>query len=669
MRWRAHYFLHPSSSSEENQETFGFRSKKSPPQIPELNEFESKMASLVQNIEFKPDFRPTEFQKNLSDHTKAIGKDDKLFVPADKTTNFYIMEKKEYKGMLKKSIEKEYKKAPAAAEIEINKKAKVIAENLHIENRVEKLAKKNSFVTLKDHKDNFLNNPTCRLINPTKSEIRRVSKEILDKINAAVVHKTSVQQWKNTRDALDWFKKIPDKEEHSFVVFDIVNFYPSISQDLLDKALTFASSFIDISAEDRDIIMHAKQSLLFNENVSWVKKKSPEFDVTMGSYDGAETCELVGSYLLWQLPPSIRNRVGLYRDDGLGAFSETPQQIERIKKEICKVFSSNHLKITIEANKKIVNFLDVTLDLQKKTYEPYSKPNDSPLYVHSDSNHPPSILKNIPVAVNRRLNELSCNNESFRKAAPIYQRALDESGYKHQLEFEPTENEQKRDNKRSRKITWFNPPYSMNVSTNVGRRFLNIVKECFPDGHRLKKIFNKNTLKVSYSCMPNLDSKIKSHNKVLLENDDTKKADTTVKLCNCRDRTKCPLDGKCLTKEVVYRATVVSAQEKATYVGITGDEFKTRYRNHLSSFKNESKRNSTELSKFIWTLKDRKADYTLTWDIIARAKAYSSGSRYCNLCVTEKFFIMCKRFPGSLNKRSELISTCRHVNKHLIRNS
>ena len=118
-----------------------------------------------------------------------------------------------------------------------------------------------------------------------------------------------------------------------------------------------------------------------------------------------------------------------------------------------------------------------------------------------------------------------------------------------------------------------------------------------------------------------------------------------VKLCNCRDRSKCPLDGKCLTKEVVYQATVVSEQEMATYVGITGDEFKIRYRNHLSSFKNVSKRNSTELSKFIWTLKDRKADYTLTWNIIARAKAYSSGSKYCNLCVTEKFFIMCKRFP------------------------
>ena len=239
--------------------------------------------------------------------------------------------------MLKKSIEKEYKKTPAAAESEINKKAKSIAENLLIENRVEKLARKNAFITLKDHKDNFLNNPTCHLINPTKSEIGRVSKKILDKINSAVARGAGVQQWKNTRDTLDWFNEIPSKEEHSFIAFDIVNFYPSISQDLLDRALEFASAFINIPAEDREIILHAKQSLLFDENVAWAKKQSPGFDDTMGSYDGAETCELVGSYLLWQLPQSIRDQVGLYRDDGLGTFHETPQQVERIKKEICKV--------------------------------------------------------------------------------------------------------------------------------------------------------------------------------------------------------------------------------------------------------------------------------------------------------------------------------------------
>ena len=83
----------------------------------------------------------------------------------------------------------------------------------------------------------------------------------------------------------------------------------------------------------------------------------------------------------------------------------------------------------------------------------------------------------------------------------------------------------------------------------------------------------------------------------------------------------------------------------------------------------KSVRNCTELSKFIWTLKDRNIDHTLTWNIIARAKAYSGGSKFCNLCITETFFIMCKQMPGPLNKKSELISTCRHVNKHLIKNA
>ena len=104
--------------------------------------------------------------------------------------------------------------------------------------------------------------------------------------------------------------------------------------------------------------MHTKQSLLFTDGTAWTKKDSDGmFDVTMGSYDGAETCELVGAYLLCQLPNEIgRNQIGLYRDDGLAAFRTTARKIEQIKKSICKVFSSNHLQITIEANKKVVNF-------------------------------------------------------------------------------------------------------------------------------------------------------------------------------------------------------------------------------------------------------------------------------------------------------------------------
>ena len=102
----------------------------------------------------------------------------------------------------------------------------------------------------------------------------------------------------------------------------------------------------------------------------------------------------------------------MYRDDGLGAFQQMPKEIEGIKKDICKVFNNNGLKITIEANKKVVNFLDVTLNLNKGSYEPYAKPNNTPLYVHHESNHPDSILKNIPLAINKRLSEISSNKES-----------------------------------------------------------------------------------------------------------------------------------------------------------------------------------------------------------------------------------------------------------------
>ena len=80
-----------------------------------------------------------------------------------------------------------------------------------------------------------------------------------------------------------------------------------------------------ITTEERQIIMHTKQSLLFKDGTAWMKKDSDGmFDVTMGSYDGAETCELVGAYLLCQLPNKInRNQIGLYRDDGLAAFRTT----------------------------------------------------------------------------------------------------------------------------------------------------------------------------------------------------------------------------------------------------------------------------------------------------------------------------------------------------------
>ncbi|KAJ8037403.1 hypothetical protein HOLleu_18211 [Holothuria leucospilota] len=145
--------------------------------------------------------------------------------------------------------------------------------------------------------------------------------------------------------------------------------------------------------------------MLFNAETPWCKHTESLFDVTMGSFNGAETCELVGLYLLSQLQ-HINMNVGLYRDDGLAVCKATPRQTENIKKEICKIFTNNKLKIEIGTNKKIVNFLDITLDLRTSTYKPYVKPN-IPLYVHKQSNHPPLIIKNIPESINRRLSNIS----------------------------------------------------------------------------------------------------------------------------------------------------------------------------------------------------------------------------------------------------------------------
>ena len=123
--------------------------------------------------------------------------------------------------------------------------------------------------------------------------------------------------------------------------------------------------------------------------------------------------ELVGCYLLSQLMKIPEIDIGLYHDDGLAVINQTPQKIEKIKKEICKIFAQNNLRITIEANKKIVNFLDATLDLTTGRFKPFSKPATTSLYVHSKSNHPPSIIRNIPEAINKRLSEISCDEDAF----------------------------------------------------------------------------------------------------------------------------------------------------------------------------------------------------------------------------------------------------------------
>ena len=129
--------------------------------------------------------------------------------------------------------------------------------------------------------------------------------------------------------------------------------------------------------------------MLFSDGEPWVEKDDEDdFDIPIGCYNGAELCELVGTYLLNQLKVVVaKENMGLYRDDGLGTFKNmSGPEVERKKKELVKISKNNGLSITAD-------FLDITFDLVKESYQPYKKPNDDPLYINIKSNHSPSILQ------------------------------------------------------------------------------------------------------------------------------------------------------------------------------------------------------------------------------------------------------------------------------------
>ena len=113
-------------------------------------------------------------------------------------------------------------------------------------------------------------------------------------------------------------------------------------------------------------------------------------------------------------------------------------------------------------------------------------------------------VKNIPDSINRRLSDISSDEHVFNEAAAPYQEALRKSGYTYSLKFKPSQQTPPNQTSRRRNIIWFNPPFSKNVKTNIGRAFISLIHRCFPTGHKLRKIFNRNTIKLSYSCMPNV---------------------------------------------------------------------------------------------------------------------------------------------------------------------
>ena len=241
------------------------------------------------------------------------------------------------------------------------------------------------------------------------------------------------------------------------------------------------------------------------------------------------------------------------------------------------------------------------------------------------------------------------------------------------LEGEPGNEQENRRQKsrkrnRQRKVIWFNPPFCKSVETKVGQAFFELLQKHFPNSHRYHKIFNKNTIKVSYSCMDNMESIIKQHNMKILQ---TEPLD--IPRCDCRNPENCPLDGLCNSTNVNYLATVEHKDRRGRdtsriYIGVTEPAFKKRFTVHVHTFNNRGTPNDTCLSKYIWKLKDEGIrDYSVKWAILKRASGYSRSSKKCGLCLSEKLLIC--EYPNKeqlLNDRSELVSKCRHLNKHLL---
>ena len=232
----------------------------------------------------------------------------------------------------------------------------------------------------------------------------------------------------------------------------------------------------------------------------------------------------------------------------------------------------------------------------------------------------------------------------------------------HYVENNTNNNDNKQ--KRKQKNIWFNLPFSKSIKTHIGKIFLQLLSKYFPKNHRMYKIYNRNTVKTSYSYMTNIASIILAHTRNILN------PIVQSFRCNCRVKSSSPLNGECLTWKIIYRADVSNDKNsnKKFYFGLADTPFKERYRNHTKDFKHEKYENCTELVKYIWQSKRGNINFSIKYSIVSKVSGNPS-SIICPLCIAEKLWIIkFLKNKDLLSKKSELINKCRHLKKNLSAN-
>ena len=209
------------------------------------------------------------------------------------------------------------------------------------------------------------------------------------------------------------------------------------------------------------------------------------------------------------------------------------------------------------------------------------------------------------------------------------------------------------------------PPYSLDVATNVGTEFFELIDKHFPPGNPLHSVCNRSTIKVSYSSLPNMGSIIARHNSKILRSANPQPKPKAS--CNCQDKLVCPIPGQCTQNGAIYQATVASTGGRTeSYVGLAKN-FKKRWPKHKKSLLDEFAPGGTALSKYFWKESNAGRVPIVSWKYLERnIPVFNPITNKCRLCLREKFNIILKPELATLNSRQEIFGHCRHILPELI---
>ena len=527
LRWAFLFFMKPKAFNNDNKANkYKLKNDKFPDKVnhPSLEAFEKELWQMVENVEFKR--TNCAYMTKLKIEKEKISNENDLIIKADKSSNMYKINKDRYLEIVQNEISKTYKRVTNPSKIKnMDLNAKNTTDKLGISERIQKTKKAFAKVQVKDHKERFPNDVEYRLLNPAIHEIGIINRKVLRRSVEALKKHLKVNLWKDSSEAVNWFKHIEEKHQTCFIQMDIKKMYSSITKQTFEKTIAWAQSFefINISKEEIELLYKGRESILFFNQREYEKRNNPSFDVTEGSFEGAEVAELIDLMILHEIVNVKKllkaNEIAIYRDDCLIAVRINPLQQDKLRKQLIKLFKEEFkFEITIEINMKVVNFLDVTLNLITNAYNPYTKPGNQPIYVNAKSNHPPNVIKEIPTMINKRLYKLSSNETEFNNNKEIYQQALKNANYKHKLVWNDSNEEEQRiveggiRRNRRRSTLWYNPPFSKTVHTNVAGKFLSLVDKWFGSNPSLKSQFSTLTINSSYSTTRNMQSYIHSYN-------------------------------------------------------------------------------------------------------------------------------------------------------------